>query len=343
MTERGAPLRFVAVMLSLWGVGRAVWLIGDPIATPAEASKLPIMPQSTAPVRNAPALLAWLPSFRTANAPSSSQLTIALPAAEYFGQDEPAPPITPAFAGGTVQQTSYSEILTPGAPSPAPRLDLDQAVRSASRWSGSAWVYARERNGARSLVASGQLGGSQAGARLRWRLNPGEQLRTALYGRVSSPLEDSAGAEAAFGAEWHPLPGQPFWIAGERRVALGKQGRNAWSAYAAGGVWRPGLPLNLTLDGYAQAGVVGAKRRDLFADGALRLSRPVSREGGPRVGGGVWGAAQPGVARLDIGPHARIPLKVAKQPLSISADYRIRVAGDAKPGSGVAVTLASDF
>jgi hypothetical protein len=226
---------------------------------------------------------------------------------------------------------------------PSPRLDLDHAVTAASRWSGSAWVFVRDQSGTRSLAARGQLGGSQAGARLRWRLNSGAQLRTAFYGRLSSPLDDRSGAEAAIGAEWHPLAGQPLWIAAARRIAVGKQGRNAWSAYVAGGVWKPDLPMGVTLDGYAQAGIVGAKQHDLFVDGAMRISRPIGTEQGPRIGAGVWGAAQPGVARLDIGPHARIPLKVARQPFSISADYRVRVAGDATPGSGVAVTLASDF
>lgn len=340
MIERGAPLRFMAAMLSLWGLGRAVWLIGAPIETPAAASKPPFALHIPAKSMPAPALLAWLPSFQANHGPPAG-LMVDLPPSPY--SLETSWPAAAAFDETVAQRVSYDEILTPSTPSPSPRFNLDEAVRSASRWSGSAWVYAREGGGGRSLAALGQLGGSQAGGRLRWRINPGDQLRAALYGRLSGPLGDSSGAEAAFGAEWHPLPGRPFWIAAERRIALGKQGRDAWSAYAAGGIWKPGLPYGLTLDGYAQAGVVGAKRRDLFADGALRLSRPVFGEHGPRLGAGMWGAAQPGVARLDIGPHARIPFEVAKQPISLSADYRIRVAGDAEPGSGVAITLASDF
>lgn len=330
-------MRFVATMLSLWGVGRAVWLIGDQIEAPANASRPPVMPDvRTGPTRLA-TLFAWLPTLKPDL--RATRISIALPRSPADADPQPAP----IFASELAQQTNHGEILTPSAPYSSPRLDLDRAVRSASRWSGSAWVYARDESESRSLASLGQLGGSQAGARLRWRINPGEQLRTAFYGRLSTPLDDARGAEAALGAEWHPLPGQPIWVAAERRIALGGEGRNAWSVYAAGGIWKPGLPFNMTLDGYAQAGVVGAKRRDLFADGALRLSRPITVEKGPRVGAGIWGAAQPGVARLDIGPHARLPLKVAKQPLSISADYRIRVAGDAKPGSGMAVTLASDF
>jgi hypothetical protein len=337
MMEQGAPLRFIVAMLSLWGAGRAFWLIDAQVTSPAAASS-PKPTDGGSGAGIVTAVLQWLPSF-SGGAGRGTELSLALPPAPSLqSRRETATPLLTALAA-----RNDPEILTPAAPSPSPRLDLDQAIRSASRWSGSAWVYAREGSADRSLAALGQLGGSQAGARLRWRINPGDQLRTALYGRLSSPLEDASGAEAAFGAEWHPLPGQPVWIAAERRVALGRQGRNAWSAYAAGGIWKPGLPLGLTLDGYAQVGVVGAKRRDLFADGALRLSRPIASAQGPRLGAGIWGAAQPGVARVDVGPHARVPLKVAKQPFSISADYRVRVAGHAAPGSGMAITVASDF
>jgi len=343
MRREGAPLRFIVIVLSLWGGARAFWLIQPIDGTPAIASH-PDRPADNGREEGALAGVShWMAQAFTATR-QPEQLTLTLP-----------PPAYPHRIGNTANaatmdletvlaDTDRPELLTPvPPPSRGPRLDMDQAVHAASRWSGSAWVFAREGSGNRSLAALGQLGGSQAGARVRWQVNPGEQLRTALYGRVSTPLDDLSGAEAAIGAEWHPLPGKPVWVAAERRVAIGKQGRNAWSAYVAGGVWKPGLPMGLTLDGYGQAGVVGTKKRDLFADGALRLSRPVASEQGPRIGGGVWGAAQPGVARLDVGPHARLPVKVAKQPFSISADYRVRVAGDAAPGSGVAVTLASDF
>ncbi len=340
MRREGAPLRFAVIVLSLWGAGRAFWLIPSVVETPAIASQPEIYGEAEGKTSIPMIARNWAARFFLADE-APQQLTLSLPAAT------PRQPImsdhAPALLQTAAANADQPEFLTPVPPAASPRLDLDTAVRAASRWSGSTWMFVREGSDGRALAATGQLGGSQAGARVRWRVNSGEQLRTALYGRLSSPLDDVDGAEAAIGGEWHPLPGKPIWIAAERRVAIGKQGRNAWSAYVAGGVWKPGLPMDLTLDGYGQAGVVGAKRRDLFADGAVRLSRPVASEQGPRVGAGMWGAAQPGVARLDVGPHARVPIKVAKQPFSISADYRVRVAGDAAPGSGVAVTLASDF
>lgn len=342
MRREGAPLRFFVIVLSLWGGARAFWLIQPVAGTPALASRPTLPADDGNPVGALQRASYWVAqTFQADRQPE--QLTLTLPAPTYSQSTDTPPDLATTRLQTAAIDADRPEQLTPVPPASGPRLDMDQAVRTASRWSGSAWTFVREGSGNRSLAALGQLGGSQAGARVRWRINPGDQMRTAIYGRISSPLDDLGGAEVAVGAEWHPLPGKPVWVAAERRVAIGKQGRNAWSAYVAGGVWKPGLPMNLTLDGYGQAGVVGAKKRDLFADGALRLSRPITSEQGPRVGAGVWGAAQPGVARLDVGPHARVPLKVAKQPFSISADYRVRVAGDAAPGSGVAVTLASDF
>lgn len=340
MRREGAPLRFAVIVLSLWGASRAFWLTSPVVETPAIASQPKLDGDSKSSASIVATAKNWFLTAVSADLqPRHLTLSLPPPTSRPHTRSAASEPDMQTAAADTDQP----ELLTPAPLASSPRLDLDHAIRTASRWSGSTWMFVREGSGNRALAALGQLGGSQAGARLRWRVNSGEQLRTALYGRVSSPLDDLDGAEAAIGAEWHPLPGKPIWVAAERRVAIGKQGRNAWSAYVAGGIWKPGLPMDLTLDGYGQAGVVGAKRRDLFADGAVRLSRPIASEHGPRVGAGMWGAAQPGVARLDIGPHARVPIKVAKQPFSISADYRLRVAGNAAPGSGVAVTLAGDF
>ena len=69
------------------------------------------------------------------------------------------------------------------------------------------------------------------------------------------------------------------------------------------------------------------------------LTRPVYKQFS--AGLGVWGGAQPGVYRVDAGPritHAR-----AQQRASVHLDWRQRLAGNAAPGSGPAVTLAGDF
>ena len=80
------------------------------------------------------------------------------------------------------------------------------------------------------------------------------------------------------------------------------------------------------LDGYAQAGVVGIRERDFFADGGLAVSRPVW--GRFSAGMGVWGGYQPGLYRVDAGP--RIPMRV-RPNVSVHLDWRQRLAGAASP------------
>jgi hypothetical protein len=98
------------------------------------------------------------------------------------------------------------------------------------------------------------------------------------------------------------------------------------------------MPWGSTLDGYFQAGVVDFNNPDWFADGQLAVSRPVWRN--LSAGAGVWGGAQPGLNRLDVGP--RVSLKV-RDRVRAHLDYRLNVVGNARPGSGAVVTLAGDF
>lgn len=48
-----------------------------------------------------------------------------------------------------------------------------------------------------------------------------------------------------------------------------------FALFAEGGVYQKPLGWNLLLDDYAQAGVVGIRERDFFADGGLAVSQPV--------------------------------------------------------------------
>lgn len=150
---------------------------------------------------------------------------------------------------------------------------------------------------------------------------------------------DSKGTEAALGIEWQPFARVPVRILAERREALDRLGRSAFSLAAFGGVSdRPVGPLRL--DAYAQAGVVGVESRDAFVDGAATLSLPLLDEGRLSAGGGLWGAAQPGVERLDAGPQVSWRLFPGAR---LAAEWRFRLAGDAEPGSGPVLIVAKDF
>jgi hypothetical protein len=106
-----------------------------------------------------------------------------------------------------------------------------------------------------------------------------------------------------------------------------------------GGVSELPLPLRFRLEAYGQAGVVGAGSRDLFVEASARAAHPAG--GGISLGAGVWGAAQPGAARFDVGPS--LTLRLPQLGANLSADWRFRAAGRAQPGSGPALTLHTDF
>ena len=209
-----------------------------------------------------------------------------------------------------------------------------------SRWSGSAWAFERQGIGS-SLSPGGSLGGSQLGARLGFRINDDPARPLAISGRLYAPRDDFDAAEAAAGIEWQPLRQLPVRLLAERRQALGSKGRSAFSLLAHGGISGRRLAGPVLVDGYAQAGVVGARSRDLFADWSLRLG--VAVDDRIKIGLGAWGAAQPGIARLDAGPQASVRLPLAGASVTLAADWRFRVAGDASPGSGPALTLSTDF
>lgn len=230
------------------------------------------------------------------------------------------------------------------APSPIPasavRVPLSPE-RSVARLSGSTWFLARGGGEAALASGSGLLGGSQAGARVLYRVSDSAAAPLSLSARMSSPLRRS-GTEAAIGVEWQPAAGVPLRILAERRQRLSGTGRSAFALLGHGGVSALPIAAGFSLDAYAQAGVVGARRRDLFADAGLSLVRPLG--GGAFAAGlGAWGGVQPGAARIDVGPRLTTVIGNADAPVRVSLDWRFRVAGGAAPGSGPSLTIGAEF
>ena len=215
-----------------------------------------------------------------------------------------------------------------------PSFDPPKRVPGLDRLSVTAWAMMREQGGPDSLAGRGMLGGSEAGARLMWHATP----NLAVTLRSSSPVNSQRGAEAALGIRYEPLRSLPVAVTLERRHAIKEYGRNAFAAFAEGGVYDRPMPWQSTLDGYFQAGVVDFNNPDWFVDGQIAVSRPVW--GNVSAGLGAWGGAQPGLSRFDVGP--RLSLRV-RQRMRAHLDYRLNVAGNAEPGSGAVVTLAGDF
>lgn len=230
---------------------------------------------------------------------------------------------------------------TPAAiPTPISQTDIAKAP---DRLRGSGWVLWRPGNATQPDIATvGRLGGSQAGLRLDYELAPGAQHRAAAYARATSALNNPAAPEAALGLAMQPIGKLPITLAVERRIALGKDARNAMAVMAVGGFGPTPVAQGIEAEAYAQAGMVGFRRRDAFVDGKLSLFSPISKT--PlRIGAAVSGGAQPGVKRLDIGPEVQVRLPIPSAAARLSVEWRERIAGRATPASGVAITLATDF
>ena len=222
---------------------------------------------------------------------------------------------------------------------PAQSLPAAIKQRGIDRIQMSAWALLRAQQtgiaGGHSLGNNGSLGASQAGARILYNLT--SQL-AAMF--LSSSDVGRRGGELAAGVRIQPARGIPVWVTAERRQRIGQygNGRNAFALLAEAGVYDRPMPLHLSMDAYLQAGVVGFHSRDRFIDGALTLTRPLYKQFS--AGLGVWGGAQPGLYRLDAGP--RVTMRV-RGNVRVHFDWRQRLAGNAAPGSGPAVTLAGDF
>lgn len=250
-------------------------------------------------------------------------------------------------------------MIEQGAAMDAPQRRLPGAnaliQREGSRWAADAWLLLRDGgNGYNApgaglpgvVVPVGFYGGSQAGLVLRYRLAPGSPLRPTLYLRGSSGVQFPRGEELAAGFAIRPLAGVPFSLMAEGRATHTVSGTRLRPAVAVVSELPPArLPLGMRGEAYVQAGYVGGRDATAFVDGQARIERPFVRSGKfeLRAGGGAWGGAQSGASRLDVGPTATLAVPVGPGGARVSADYRIRVAGRAAPGSGAVITLSAGF
>ncbi len=257
----------------------------------------------------------------------------------YVERDPPGPREVHVH-GASYPSSEAPQKLALAEPVPArqstPSFGDPRVPRGFDRLQLSSWATMRDESGSQSLASGGTLGGSQAGARLLWRYNP--HLAASL--RASAPINSQSGGEAALGVRYQPFMSIPVAATLERRQAFGGDGggQNAFALFAEGGVYGRPMPWDATLDGYFQGGVVDFNDPDWFIYGQAAVTRPVWRN--LSAGFGMWGGAQPGLSRFDLGPRAS--LRVGAR-MRVHLDYRLKLVGNAKPGSGGVVTLAGDF
>ncbi len=232
------------------------------------------------------------------------------------------------------------------APMPPPPARLAAQAAAPRRWTGDGWVLARDGGERSSAPGQPSYGRSQAGAALRYRLAPSSPHAPQAYVRASSALGAPRDAEVAVGLSGRPLRRLPVRVAAEVRLAdVGSGADVRAAAYAVTEIPWLALPFGARGEVYAQAGYVGGEFATPFVDGQARVTRDIASLGRATLsaGAGSWGGAQEGAARLDVGPSAAVSFGIGQVYSRLSVDYRVRVAGDAAPASGPALTLAAGF
>lgn len=342
-SRAGRPLRFLALTLGGWTAMRVVilWPMGaavSPLPPPGAARAMAIGPASplaagmvraTIPApgpRNQPVFI--VPTQRShppavaAGHLSAGTVAIALAAMVRYGD-------------------AIAAMQGPGGALTPP---LGPLARGRSRLAGSAWLIARSGAGSvgNGTLTGGQLGASQAGARLTYAL--GGARRIALSARIAAPLH-GRGVEAGLGVDWQPTR-LPLHLLAEQRVSL-DGGRGGPALLVVGGIDPTPVLAGFRLEGYAQAGAIkrSGDSVEAFGDGAARVTHRLAVVGTATLdlGAGAWGAAQRGTRRLDVGPTAGAVVPVGRRALRVTLDWRERVAGGARPGSGPALSIGTDF
>lgn len=314
--RRDAPKPFLAALLPTSAAHAAT-----PLRRPAHPPAITLHTFPPQDVRTAPTLTAADNATRRSNAPSITRTV-------------------PPLASPVRSFNAPTPVPTIAAIAPPPSSNAEQ-----QRWTVAGWLFHR-RGGfaAPTLSSGGQLGGSQAGLRIARRIDRAGLWE--VYGRASASGGTNISGEGAVGVAFQPIADLPVRVAVERRQRLtGSDGRNAFAAFAVGGVNDRNITPDIRIDAYGAAGIVGAHRRDAFVEGWVRGGYRIvdTNDFALDAGAGGWGAAQPGVQRLDAGPSVSASWRTGALRSRLTVDYRHRVAGNARPGSGFAVTLSSGY
>jgi len=225
-----------------------------------------------------------------------------------------------------------------------------------SRLSAYFWIHARQSSSGlngqavaptqlSTQITNNQYGGSQAGAILSFRTFGDRQRNISLYGRLTTALSVSGEDQLALGIKVKPNSKIPFSLYAERRFDGSQRLGSSTAVFVAGGVGPVRLKGNLNLETYGQAGYVFGSDSSYFFDASGVIQKPVlsHRRKTLALGAGLWAGGQKGATRVDIGPRASIRIPMGSLSTRVSVDWRTRIAGNAAPGSGLAVTVSTGF
>ncbi|QNE32881.1 hypothetical protein F1C10_13730 [Sphingomonas sp. NBWT7] len=340
MSARGRPLRFLVVMGAGWIGVRSALLWPDQAPLPALATVVapPALAETTPRPLTHPRFTArQMTAVRADIKPPPASRRPATPQHAGFllppsdnrepsPSDDPAPP-------SSIRAQPFTAIAAPLAPPPP-----DRAATTRSRFAASVWTILRD--GGSGQPFAPQLGGSQAGARVTYAL--GDARRLALAARVSTAI-GTRQQEAAIGLDWQPTR-LPIHIVAEQRIGV-QRARGGPALGVIAGIGPAPITGALTIDAYAQGGAIARDGVEGYVDAAARVAHPIARVGQTRLdlGVGAWGGAQRGASRLDLGPSVTLAVPLSERVIRLSLDWRQRVAGDARPASGPALSIGTDF
>ena len=336
----GRPLRFLAASLGGWVLIRIALLLPEFASLPASelvprvidvlvpdvAAAGLVRRHPRAPVAGRPQFVASPPD--TPHSPAPPPIPATVPAQQ---------PVVVADDRDPQRSTGSWSAVIPSPVAPPAVAKGPAFAKGARRLSGSVWLLAR--GGPAGTVSGGQLGASQGGVRLAYAL--GNARRVAVVGRIAAPLA-GAGREAALGLEWQPTR-WPIRIVAEQRFAL-DSGRGGPTLGVIAGYGPTDIVSGVRLEAYGQAGGIVRDGVEGFVDASARITHPLGDVRGIRVdvGVGAWGSAQRAAERFDIGPSFVVAVPVARKTIRLTLDWRQRIAGGARPGSGPALSLGSD-
>ncbi len=286
-------------------------------------------------------------------------------------QQQAQPQQRPPPSGDTLATTAYAALANgdrraaamlfdaavAAGPADPRRAAWQRARRSLGRhWSGEAALLLRDA-GATGPLVSPVLGGGQVGANLAYTIDPlarhpfavVARFDTALRtrkGALLSPGLDGGSAQAAIGIRWMAYSG--VTISAERLQALGHDARSDWTLRVAAGAAQAATAQgHADWSAYAAAGVLG--NGDSYAGAQARLAMRLTPAGaialvaGPAAWGSIQRTAASTTDRVDIGPSVQMRVNTGGIGFDVSADYRARIAGNAAPGSGPAITVSARF
>jgi hypothetical protein len=252
-----------------------------------------------------------------------------------------AAPLVPLKSIVFAQEGITAPLVVLASPEPAPPTALKEAKYL--RLTGSFWLLTRR--GTNTGLTSPSLGASQWGGRVLLPFaSIGTQASLSASLRGSAPLR-GRGDEIGVGLSLKMRAIVPIEMIAERRFAVSTQEKDRWSLLIASGFDEKRVTRSISVDGYGQAGIVGSKRGELFAGGSLSVRHDLSTSPALRTsfGIGLWGDAQKGASRVDIGPELVAKTTLGILPIKVAAQWRVRALGNAQPSSGPALVLAGDF